>query len=175
MLNNYWQPIHNLPAEGREFSFTDQQFWFEAFSRYKLNFRPAGPITSKYHVTPSDGGFFIRGHIEGAIVMPCDRCIEDARADIDDDFELYEEPAKPDNEEIPEKPLVRERDGMIELDEAGMLWEQLMLALPIKPLCERECRGLCPKCGQNLNVAGCECEQGAEDPRMSVFRDLKLS
>lgn len=175
MLNNYWQPIHNLPAEGREFSFTDQEFWFEAFKRYKLEYRPAGPITAKYHVAPSGDGFLIRGHIEGAIVMPCDRCVEDTEADVVDDFELYEEPVQAGDEDTPERPLVREQDGRIELDEAGMLWEELMLALPVKPLCGDECKGLCPKCGQNLNVTRCGCDNEAEDPRMSVFRDLKIS
>jgi uncharacterized protein len=175
MLDKYWQPIHNLPADGRDFRFTDQEFWFAAFKRYKLEFHPAGPITAKYHVAPSGDGFLIRGHIRGGIVMPCDRCVEDTRAEIDEDFELYEEPAKPDEEEPPERPLVREREGLVELDEAGMLWEQLMLALPVKPLCGVDCRGICPECGRNLNITRCGCEEETGDPRMAVFRDLKIS
>jgi uncharacterized protein len=51
--------------------------------------------------------------------------------------------------------------------------EQMYLALPMKPLCRDDCRGLCPTCGANLNLAACGCKNEWEDPRLAVLRKLK--
>jgi uncharacterized protein len=59
----------------------------------------------------------------------------------------------------------------IELTE--MLREQIILAAPMQPLCRRDCRGLCPVCGQDLNVRACGCPQVKTDSPFSVLRDLQ--
>jgi uncharacterized protein len=174
MLDN-WQPIQNLPAAGRDFSFTDQEFWFQSFKRYALELRLDGPIMAKYHVMPSGKGFLIRGGIQGGLFIPCDRCLEETKVEIDDQFEIYEEPAPESQDEPHDRPLIRQVGGRIELDEGAMLWEQLILALPVKPLCGPDCKGLCPVCGQNLNAAKCDCHRESGDPRLAVFRNMKLS
>ncbi len=50
--------------------------------------------------------------------------------------------------------------------------EALILSVPIKPLCRPDCRGLCPTCGENLNVSSCSCSHRADDPRWAVLRPL---
>ena len=60
------------------------------------------------------------------------------------------------------------------LDLAGLLWEQLVLSLPFKYICSDDCRGVCPKCGRNLNLGPCECEVEEGDPRLALFRRLKI-
>jgi uncharacterized protein len=49
-----------------------------------------------------------------------------------------------------------------------------MLALPTRPLCDENCRGLCGGCGANLNREPCACSASADDPRMALFRKLKV-
>src|SRR6266404_3874944 len=51
--------------------------------------------------------------------------------------------------------------------------EQLLLALPLKVICQSDCRGLCPNCGANLNHEDCRCETHATDPRMAPLARLK--
>jgi uncharacterized protein len=63
------------------------------------------------------------------------------------------------------------RDDRIDLNE--LLREQFYLALPMKPLCTEECRGLCPQCGINLNTGTCGCEVPWEDPRLAPLKDLR--
>jgi uncharacterized protein len=63
------------------------------------------------------------------------------------------------------------RDDQIDLDE--LLREQFYLALPMKPLCLEECRGLCPQCGTNLNAGACACDTAWRDPRLEALRDIK--
>jgi uncharacterized protein len=62
------------------------------------------------------------------------------------------------------------RDGM--LDVMDLLREQFMLALPMKPLCSDDCRGLCPECGANLNRTECGHTPKWEDPRLAPLKGL---
>jgi uncharacterized protein len=57
---------------------------------------------------------------------------------------------------------------------APLIAEQVMLALPTRPLCSENCRGLCGKCGANLNGDACNCADVDSDPRMALFRRLKV-
>jgi uncharacterized protein len=62
------------------------------------------------------------------------------------------------------------RDGVIDL--AELVREQLYLALPMKPLCQEACRGLCSECGTNLNSGACACTHDWEDPRLAPLKAL---
>ena len=62
------------------------------------------------------------------------------------------------------------RDHQIDLNE--LLREQFYLALPMKPLCRDDCKGLCPQCGTNWNTGVCTCTSGWEDPRLAALKGL---
>ena len=62
-------------------------------------------------------------------------------------------------------------DDQIDLNE--MMREQFYLALPMKPLCREDCKGLCPQCGTNLNTGTCDCAPVWEDPRLAALKQLK--
>ena len=62
------------------------------------------------------------------------------------------------------------KDGYIDVDEA--LTEQILLELPLIHLCSEECKGLCPKCGTDLNKGSCSCDTSDPDPRFDVLRKL---
>ena len=53
-----------------------------------------------------------------------------------------------------------------------LMHEQFVLALPMKPLCSENCKGLCPSCGTNLNKASCECAPVWKDPRLAALEGL---
>jgi uncharacterized protein len=61
-----------------------------------------------------------------------------------------------------------------EIELAPLIAEQILLALPTRPLCSDNCRGLCGKCGANLNSEPCSCAEAHGDPRMALFRTLKV-
>ena len=56
---------------------------------------------------------------------------------------------------------------------ADVVKEQVLLALPLKVICQSDCRGLCPNCGANLNHEECRCETHATDPRLAPLARLK--
>ncbi|HVP66360.1 MAG TPA: DUF177 domain-containing protein [Anaeromyxobacteraceae bacterium] len=120
----------------------------------------------------------------------CGRCLAPVRVAVPVAFELTMVPA----EEADEERAARHekgdahRDGsfapydvdeetyrgkVIDLD--PLVREQLLLALPRYPVCQENCKGLCPVCGQNLNEKDCGCERHVPDPRWAGLEKLKRS
>ena len=63
-------------------------------------------------------------------------------------------------------------DGFLDMDE--QLREQLEMEFPMRHLCREDCKGLCPKCGKNLNEGECGCDTKEIDPRMEPLRKLLM-
>lgn len=61
-----------------------------------------------------------------------------------------------------------------EIDLRPAIREQILLQVPSSPLCAEDCKGLCPRCGKDLNEADCGCERTAMDPRWAVLKDIQL-
>ncbi len=65
---------------------------------------------------------------------------------------------------------IMSKDGFINADDT--LIEQILLELPLRHLCKEDCKGLCPKCGCNLNKRSCNCDTSVPDPRFDILRKL---
>jgi uncharacterized protein len=171
-----WLPLTNIPAEGRELAFDDQGLWTGPCEEFGMPCRITEPIRAGLFVLPQKRGVYLRGRLTGKVVLPCDRCTEDVAVDLDQAFELVDE--LPAEEAGPgaeaEHTWLRRTGEGLELDVAGLLWEQFVLALPLKPLCDELCKGLCPSCGVNLNAGPCTCAREGGDPRMAALRGLKI-
>ncbi len=64
------------------------------------------------------------------------------------------------------------QDDVIDL--APLVLEQVVLQIPIKPLCREDCKGLCPRCGANLNETTCDCETEVVDQRFAILNKFKV-
>ena len=176
-MSELWIAISELPADGREFSFPERELWAGAWSALRLPGHVGERLSAELRLIPQGQGVLVSGWLRGSVVMPCDRCCEDCEVPVDVVVDRFEEPAGEGlaaDADVEESHL-REQDGELKLDAAGLLWEELMLALPIKPLCAETCKGLCAHCGANLNQADCGCREDSGDLRMAVFRNIKLS
>lgn len=93
--------------------------------------------------------------------LVCSRCIEEficpLNLHLQESYNLVEDQGILQNETI---------------DLTELLRENILLNLPIKPLCTENCNGLCAECGTNLNVLPCQCKEEAVDPRLSVLKNL---
>ncbi|HFC97900.1 MAG TPA: DUF177 domain-containing protein [Thermosulfurimonas dismutans] len=116
-----------------------------------------------------------KGRVRTTVELTCDRCLERFELEIDEEFEVEFRPlaSLPLREETQ---LSREDlevifyDGeAVPVDE--LVREQVILAVPYKKLCREDCRGLCPRCGKNLNQGPCGCEIRKESP-FAVLRTL---
>jgi uncharacterized protein len=172
--------LHDIPAEGREFSFSDPGLWVEPWQEFGLPYEMVDPLSASFTVLPQKEGYLITGMLSGKVAVPCDRCAASSEVEIGARFQEFESTTsvvddETDAEAEEEKSsLLRETGQGWELDAAGLLWEQFQLAMPVKPLCRPDCRGLCPVCGVDMNVATCECERDEGDPRLAVLRGLKI-
>ena len=172
-MQTQWIALHDLPANGREFSFHDQDVWQRLFDDYALSCRAEQPVRVDFTILPANDGIYVQGHVMGTVILECSRCLEDARVSFNEPFDFFEPLVAEDN--ASRNSLVREEGGIIEFDIIGLAWEQFIMALPDKPLCSPSCKGICPSCGTNLNVGTCSCQKESGDPRLSVLRNLKIS
>lgn len=171
-MKNWLITVSDLPADGREFSFADDEFWQDRLSGHGVAIELADSPLVDATVQPQSGGALVRGRLRGNVRLICDRCAEPFDFPVQAEFELFE--ALPNDDDPAEDSRLRLVDDALELDLGAMVWEEFILALPMKPLCRDECRGICSKCGQNLNNCQCDCARDEGDPRLAVFRDLKL-
>ena len=129
----------------------------------------AGPGALKGRLTRMRNGFDLRASYSGWLMLECVRCLEPFRMDLGFDFRLLfvsaEAHAAPGSElKIQEEDcdLYTCRGGKIDL--AAISREQVYLQIPLKPVCEDSCRGLCAVCGENLNRGPCRCGEAARVP-----------
>jgi len=171
-MQTQWIDLHDIPANGREFSFHDQTVWDELWIEFGMECRSETAVTVDFTILPASHGVFVKGKIHGEVIVPCTRCLEDARVPMDNAFEFFE-PATTEDDGF-NSALLREQDGTRELDIIALVWEQFLMALPDKPLCSPACKGLCVHCGQNLNTAQCACDEEIGDIRLSALRNMKV-
>jgi len=124
-----------------------------------------------------DAGIAFSGQVETVATLSCSRCLEAYRQPLRQRFDLLytrgpEAPERGEARMDEDRVTLTPFDGSrIDLD--ALVAEQVYLGLPLKPLCREECRGLCPRCGANLNQSACACqEERAEDPRFLVLKKL---
>ncbi len=138
----------------------------------------AAPVEVAFEVLKDKDRFRLVGRVQTTLELSCSRCVETFSLGIASPFDLRYTPAADaepgDTEsEIGENDLDTNyyTDDQIDLNE--LLREQFYLALPMKPLCLEDCRGLCPQCGTNLNTGGCSCTPAWEDPRLAALKALQ--
>jgi uncharacterized protein len=140
-------------------------------------YRIAVPVELTFDVQKDKDAFRLEGRVRTELELACSRCVDPFRMPVDGAFDLRYLPAsamsQEDEREIAADDLDTSyyRDDRIDLNE--LLREQFYLALPMKPLCRDDCRGLCPQCGANLNLAACGCAPRWADPRLEPLRALK--
>ena len=116
----------------------------------------------------------IRGQIRATVPQTCSRCTESVTSHLtaDVDVRFAPKPARVDDAELGRDDLDTDFyvDDQIDLDR--LIETETAIALPMKPLCDPACRGLCPTCGGNRNLNPCTCAERAPDPRLAVLKTL---
>jgi uncharacterized protein len=120
----------------------------------------------------------IQGGCRTVLEFTCSRCLQPFSGNQDLHFDLFYIPAssidrKQEEIELREEDLeVGFYDG-IQLDLNQVVSEQLVFAVPMKPLCGVDCRGLCPQCGNNLNQQECGCQVPVFSPWQEQLKQVK--
>lgn len=104
----------------------------------------SGPLKAKAVVSKSYGALSVNLALEAEMVISCSRCLEEINASFDKQLELHY--------------AIDKLEPVIDLDPD--IREEIILNYQINPLCDINCKGLCPRCGRNLNSGECGCKLG---------------
>jgi uncharacterized protein len=126
------------------------------------------PVSGALRAESVVEGILVTGTVSGHITAECARCL--TALDADAAVEVCELFAGP-GSEIADDEAYRVVGTEIHLE--PMLRDALTLALPLNPLCRRDCKGLCASCGADLNSGDCLCADDATDPRWAPLDALR--
>lgn len=124
----------------------------------------------------------VEGHFAVGVEMTCNRCLKQYMTELRSHFNLTytrELTIEIESRDAGDTELQSEEIGLIVfesdfIDLRDALQSEIVMAVPMKPLCDGNCKGLCPKCGADLNRGDCGCKRKTIDPRFAVLKGLKI-
>lgn len=147
--------------------------WLIDYEGYKNS----GEIFSSARFTKRNTQILMQAHLKGSIKGLCARCLEEAIIPIDTDITIIFLPisqqkkyVEDEEVELTSEELDIEYYKGNKIDVDYLFRESLLLAIPISPLCNESCKGLCPECGGNLNRGECICQN-----KKAAFNGLKIN
>ncbi len=136
-------------------------------------------LQGRVSLTRTDRGILLKGVLNTEVELTCSRCLTPFPCPLT--LKIAEEyfPTVDVVSGAP-LPLPDEFGGFTidenhELDLTEAVHQYALLAVPMKPLCRPDCAGLCPVCGQNLNLGECQCPPPEADPRWAKLKEIGLS
>lgn len=127
----------------------------------------AGPVEVNGTVTGDGKAFTLKGEGQVVFSTECDRCLEQFEKAFSFSFE--ERFVREGAEEEDAYPYLGD-----ELDIEQAVLDNMLLSMPMINLCREDCRGLCQKCGANLNHGSCGCEKPAKNSAFDILRSLSF-
>jgi uncharacterized protein len=159
----------------------------------RAGYRARGPAHVETHLDKLGKRVRVEGDTTAPLTAACKRCLAPVSVDVPVEFELTLVPAEERDEAEPAAEADAHahekgnRGGSFSADDAEeetytgkvidldpIVREQLLLELPEYPVCDEQCKGLCPVCGANLNDRECGCDRHVPDPRWAGLKNVKL-
>jgi uncharacterized protein len=142
----------------------------------KGEYRFTAPLQVALRHFRSGDDLWFSGTLRSELVGQCGRCLEEYPLPLVREFSLMLSPGRglDREQELTADELSASFYNEEEVDLSALVHEETLLALPSRPLCREDCRGLCSQCGINLNVESCECRSVWKDPRLAVLSNLRL-
>lgn len=141
-----------------------------------LGLNCTAPVKGRLEFNNTGNLLLITGDISTEVTLECSRCLEDFSLPVDgkveEEFRVEKVgdsvKALPSEEEDISPDLIV--NNMLDVDE--LIRQSLLLVLPIQPLCRPDCGGICPTCGQNLNMRKCVCPPAEPESPFSALAEL---
>jgi len=171
--------VERITWEGIDVPVSLDTDWFAYWLKEQpgLDFSVAKPIRGTIHLERHNDNILVRGHLLGELNFTCSRCLDVFAAPLAVDFDLLLKIGRPpipaQEVELDSGDLDEDYFQDDELDLNALLREQILLTLPLKPLCREECRGLCRQCGANLNREPCSCTAPRLNSSFAALEKLK--
>ena len=171
--------IKAIPETGLEVAIDLGPEWFARWHAEDpgLEFADAR-ITGLVRLEKHNQDILVRGGLTGHLELACSRCLESFAAPAAIDFDLLLVPGlattSAEAEELSPSDLDLDYYTGEMVDLESLLREQIILMMPLKPLCDEACKGLCPQCGANLNQETCHCQTDAVNSPFAHPAKLKM-
>ncbi|HOA91964.1 MAG: YceD family protein [Bacillota bacterium] len=136
---------------------------------------PRAPLEIEGNIVHAGDFFVLKVNVKTRLKMECTRCLSDFEQDFVLDIE--EELKKADSYDTLSDELEDEEESYStfsgqEINLGEIIVDHMVLGLPFQRLCDENCKGLCPHCGQDLNKGRCDCEEEKIDPRLQALKNL---
>ena len=172
--------LDEIPEEGLDLKWTEERVTLLAYLKdlSRIDFDFEAPLQSEVKIRKLGRSVLIAGKVQTTLRLQCVRCLKEFSYPLSTTFELILHPLKeaPAGEETElgseEMEASFFEGGEIHLSEIAC--EQILLEIPYQPLCREECKGLCPSCGQDLNLSSCGCVKEELTSSFSALKKLKL-
>jgi len=137
------------------------------------------PLQVELDIHRSIETFTVDGRVQGVIRGECCRCLTPVELSLEAPLRLLFQRKQASDEEleaVAEDEEVEILDpGAQDLDLVDRLRNAVLIELPVRAYCKEDCKGLCPRCGHDLNKGPCSCSEEAMDPRWEALRQIKFS
>jgi uncharacterized protein len=139
-------------------------------------------VKGNVKVTRLSDGVLVQGDVKADVQLQCSRCLDDISLPVDARLEEQFQPtvdvetghAITHNDSEEDDTLFKiDANHMMDLTEP--VRQALLVAIPMRPLCREDCKGLCPECGANLNYIDCGHHLEASDSRWDALRALNIA
>lgn len=139
------------------------------------SYRWTEPLHVEAEASRSRGGVVVELRFSGGATTACARCLSPAPLAIEGKVRYFYSLRGGDQgeTEFTEDQILFLDRFSGEIDLTAPIWESLVLSLPAAVLCREDCRGLCPRCGADLNRGSCSCPADNADPRLEALREIK--
>lgn len=172
----------NIPIEGLHLKLKEKENSFRDLLDEEGNSLVShSQVYASLTIEKEADGVFVKGDIATKVIKRCSRCLKEFKEDLQLDMYLtfvsYESGDTIENEhELSSSDLELSFLVNNELDTTEIIREQIAAELPIKSICKKDCKGLCARCGGNLNLGACDCSKDEDgDPRFSILNNLKIN
>ena len=137
----------------------DDKVWLEGDQRPAAE----GVIVAGRLSSAGPGRFYFSGTLKGSVTLECRRCLVEVDAKVDADTHvLFADDSAVDEDDPDVLPISQGRSGS-EIDLRPAVRQEWLLEVPALVLCRPACKGLCPKCGANLNQGACACARKSHE------------
>ena len=140
-----------------------------------------GPVRGQVSAVREYDHLRVAGNGAVAVTLTCSRCLAAYETQIGSNFTIFFRKGpmglETDEEEteLDDQDLISATYSGDEIDLTHEIEEQVAMEVPFKPLCSETCKGLCPKCGKDLNLGDCSCGRDDVNFKFSALKDFKVS
>jgi len=171
--------VDDITADAKELSFAEPEADVNrVLEKGPLTeFHVREPIAVKVSYYRAGPELFFQGDMHASTAATCARCAEEFVAPSGRNFRFILAPRAigfAGEKDLRDEDLEFSLYDGDQVDLSPLIREQFLLSLPTRPLCREDCRGLCPKCGVNLNHTQCDCAAETGHPGFAALRNLKV-